>query len=280
MRLRSALTGFGNLSEGSLALKGQVANLSAEAFEGTAEVAVRDLAGRHTAVFGPDKSTFSLKPGEKKGIGGQVRCGPAPMRQGRLPIKIGTGRSCSIMVCRSSFAREISLETRFIPTPAILQIVLDLGSSANVKKITSGRVRVTSLETKQEVLSQALPAFQSSVSISDLDCSRLPPGRYEAAVELGKGTTSAVLKDVFVKEPKPEWLGNTIGISEKVPAPWTPLKAGGSQRRLLGATIHVRRGRFSQPDQRSRPGHFGGARAGRRQAAAVTPKSCRTVLSR
>ena len=34
-----------------------------------------------------------------------------------------------------------------------------------------------------------------------------------------------MLKDVFVKQPKPEWLGNTIGISEKVPAPWTPLKA-------------------------------------------------------
>ena len=64
-----ALAGFGGLSDGSLALKGQVGNLSGEPFDGALEVAVQDFSGvTNKAVFGPEKTPLALKPGEKKGV--------------------------------------------------------------------------------------------------------------------------------------------------------------------------------------------------------------------
>ena len=218
------LTGLGNLSEGSMALKGQIANLAKEPFEGTMEVTVLDLGDTNKVVFGPEKTTLALKPGEKKDLSANFDAGGPLCGKALVTVKDAKGVVLLEYGLPFVFARETSLETRWIPTPAILQVVLDLGSPSSFKKVTGGTVKITSLETTKEVLTQTLPKFESSLSISDVDCRKLPVGRYEAAVALQMGKATVNLKDVFVKEPDPEWLGNTIGISDKVPVPWTPLK--------------------------------------------------------
>jgi len=225
--ISAALTSFGNLSDGSLALRGQVANLSKEAFDGVAEVAVHGFAAGKPPAFGPEKIAISLEPGEKKALAADFAAGQPLCGQVTCTIKDSQGLMLLDHRLPFVFAREMALETRFIPTPSILQLVLDLGSPASFKKVASGRMKVLDARTKQEVASQSLPAFRSSLSIADIDCSRLPPGRYEAVVELRTGATLTALRDVFVKDPNPEWLGNKIGISDKVPPPWTPLRAEG-----------------------------------------------------
>ena len=94
------LTTFGNLSEGSLAMKGQIANLSAEAFEGTAETSIRDLAGGTPPMFGPDKCMFSLKPGEKKQFAAKYDAAGPLCGKVLLSIKDRHETACSITVCR------------------------------------------------------------------------------------------------------------------------------------------------------------------------------------
>ena len=232
MRLSSraiavAVAGFGNLSEGSMTLRGRVANLSQGVFTGTTEVVVHDLAARNSTTFGPKNESFSLKPGEKKDFAANYDADRPLCGEAVLTIK--DARGAALFDCRLPFvfSREVNLETRFIPTPAVLQLVLDLGSPASFKKAAGGRVKIVSLATKKEVLAKELPAFRSSLSISDVDCRQLPPGCYEATVELKTGAAPTVLKGSFVKEPRPEWLDNAIGISEKAPAPWTPLKTDG-----------------------------------------------------
>jgi hypothetical protein len=221
-----ALTDCGNLPEGSLTLKGQIANFSPEAFEGTMQVAVRDWTGVGSWIFGPEKNAFALQPGEKKDIA--VKYDVEQPVYGKVLFRI-KDRQDAILFDDDLpfvFAREANLETHFIPTPSMLQMIIDLSSAANASKITGSRLAVTSLENKNVVLEQSLPAFQNPISTIDLDCSALSPGRYEAAVELKTGATSFMLKDIFVKEPTPEWLGNTIGISDQVLSPWTPLQVG------------------------------------------------------
>ena len=94
-------------------------------------------------------------------------------------------------------------------------------------------MKITSQETGKEALAQALPAFQSSSPVSDIDCRKLPLGRYGVEVEVKMGAATTVFKGDFAKEPDPEWLGCKAGISDQVPVPWTPLKAEGGKRGWL-----------------------------------------------
>ena len=64
-----------------------------------------------------------------------------------------------------------------------------------------------------------------------LDTSALPPGDYQLRVSLRRepgGEAIAAAVERFVLPPKPEWLGNDIGLTEDVPPPWTPVGVDGT----------------------------------------------------
>ena len=44
------------------------------------------------------------------------------------------------------------------------------------------------------------------------------------------------------------WENNTLGMDERVPAPWAPLRYEGDQRRVLGATIYLWQWRYANSD--------------------------------
>ncbi|MCC6579894.1 MAG: hypothetical protein IT440_05585 [Phycisphaeraceae bacterium] len=219
-----SLDSWGQLSEGVLALRAQVANFTPQAQAGTMDVTVRDLAGDTKPVFGPEQTGWSVQPGGQQELTARMDAGGPLCGKVAVVVRDARGQSLLEHDLPFVFSREMSVETRFIPTPSLLQLVMDLGSPAALKKVAGGTVRVVSVEDAKEVLAQPLPALTRAFSTTDIDAASLPPGHYEVAVELSMGATKATLKDRFVKEPPPRWLGNTIGITDSVPVPWTPLK--------------------------------------------------------
>lgn len=68
-----------------------------------------------------------------------------------------------------------------------------------------------------------LPGKDQKSLSAMLDVSKLTDGDYTVSIELFDKKVVAVQNHTFRIEPKPEWLGNKLGISEKVPAPYIPL---------------------------------------------------------
>ncbi len=73
------------------------------------------------------------------------------------------------------------------------------------------------------------------VSITDLQ-----PGEYVATVTVGDGERPLGQQAFgFEVLPRPEWLGNTIGIIDYVPEPWTPLEYAGDRVSCWGREINL-----------------------------------------
>lgn len=59
----------------------------------------------------------------------------------------------------------------------------------------------------------------------EVDTSALPTGNYELLICFNHGEKELAASQLtWEKHPLPEWFGNNYGISDKVPAPWTPVR--------------------------------------------------------
>ena len=113
------------------------------------------------------------------------------------------------------------MEARYIPTPELLQVILNLDDAGTVGKVTGCTIKVISGDTRKEVLVKEIAELQALDRI-EIDCTKLPVGSYEVVADVKMGPEVVSLKSSMTKDPPPEWLNNTVGISDKVPVPWTP----------------------------------------------------------
>jgi len=78
-----------------------------------------------------------------------------------------------------------------------------------------------------------------------LDVSKFTPGGYVAKAYLKDGDRVVAQSSVDLTIPeKPEWWGNTLGLSEQVPPPWTPVRVEGSSVLVWGREYKFPAGPF------------------------------------
>ena len=79
-----------------------------------------------------------------------------------------------------------------------------------------------------------LPALFGSTPI---DVSKVPDGRYAVRMTITEGEKQLYSQTAeYEKRPLPVWVGNTLGISDKVPAPWTAVVVAEDTVSLWGRT--------------------------------------------
>lgn len=100
------------------------------------------------------------------------------------------------------------------------------------------KAKVTLKPAKEErvIQEQQVGFTDQAHTMADFDTAKLPLGDYRVVSSLiDSGKTVATSEAAFTVKAPPAWLGSKVGVSNKVPAPWTPLKtltdlslAGGS----------------------------------------------------
>lgn len=89
------------------------------------------------------------------------------------------------------------------------------------------RVAFSLLKAGQVMTSRDPQPFIRSVATADFSLADLKPGDYEVSATITSGkTTLTQLKQLF-GVPSTEWMGNKVGLEDKVLPPWTPLKVTG-----------------------------------------------------
>jgi len=216
------LHGMGNLGEGELAIKASICNADAQPFVGEAEVLVQEDG---KSVFGPDKHPLEIAAGGETAISAVFSLSRPLYGEAFVRVRGAEGGSLLDYRLPFVFSRDLKLEANFVPTPSILQMVLDFGSTSTLKKVKAGSIAVTPQGATKPVLTHSLSDFGAVRKIIDLDCKALPVGKYDVTAALQIDSAATTLKDRFEKPTPPAWLGNHVGYSDKVPAPWVPLKA-------------------------------------------------------
>lgn len=225
-KISVALLDFGDLNEGIVAFKGRIANRGTEPLEVTSEVEVADAGRDRKVIAGPAKETHALAPGEKKELALDFKV-PRSL-YGHVTVRIRDAKGTPLLdhTLPFAFSRDIGMEARYIPTPELLQVILNLDDAGTVGKVTGCTIKVISGDTRKEVLVKEIAELQALDRI-EIDCTKLPVGSYEVVADVKMGPEVVSLKSSMTKDPPPEWLNNTVGISDKVPVPWTPLTIEG-----------------------------------------------------
>jgi len=174
----------------------------------------------------------SMKPFEKEkslepGAGAEVKVTgkfPGPV-QGPIHILVSTkGQSLYEGFVPVNFSPLLQASTYFYPTEDLLEVEID--RTALGWKKPSAEVALIDKKTDKVLATGSIEEFRKDKEIASIDTSSVPPGAYLVKVTLkGEGGLETTLETRFRKSPKPEWLGNKVGITGKVPSPWTPIEA-------------------------------------------------------
>ncbi|MBI4024499.1 MAG: hypothetical protein HY360_05925 [Verrucomicrobia bacterium] len=238
------IDGFGDLAGGTLAFTGSLVNAEKAALEAENEVSIKDA---DKVLFGPEKKTITAKSGEKEKLESRHGLAEPACGNALLNIKDKAGELLLSYPLPFVFSRELSLKLRYYPTAAKLETVIDVGSSALARKVTGATIKIVPAGESKPAHSQTMGAFDALQKEAVVDCSKLPVGKYDVLVEINLGKSVVTLKEGFAKEAPPEWLGNKLGLIEKVPRPWTPLKLSGQRISCWGRVYSM--GAAGLPEQ-------------------------------
>ncbi|MBM4033609.1 MAG: hypothetical protein FJ291_17740 [Planctomycetes bacterium] len=217
------LSDWGPLQDNLLALRGQLLNPSQKPL--AARVQVTSDSGEIKLA-----ETLEVKPG-----------GSAPFRlDGRLQESAtamltfeATDAAGKAVWLRSqvpvAVRQVLEITSAHYPSAGILRVMADAGRlrSTPLKDLA---LSVTVLDQRgKRALPVSrlgpLPGYQCEV---ELDVKRLKPGKYEAkCVVEANGQQVAEKLIAYEKLAPPEWLGNRIGLTDKAPKPFTPLRREG-----------------------------------------------------
>jgi hypothetical protein len=127
----------------------------------------------------------------------------------------------------ASAAKAVSLDFGYYPSFHKLKARLDVSGLKQAAQISGATLQIISQKTHASLAHADFPRFNQNQSELVVDLPDLQEGSYDVSAELkGRGVPTEPITRSFVRQ-KFEWENNTIGISDQVIPPFTPLKVEG-----------------------------------------------------
>jgi len=125
--------------------------------------------------------------------------------------------------------QRLQIETWHYPSRNLYRARMDLRTlKADVPlEAMSGEIKFIKAATASAApsLAKKFTKFKSYVREELFDITSLPVGKYNVLITLSAGKRGSLSREfLFEKKRPPEWLGNKLGISDKVAAPFTPIE--------------------------------------------------------
>ena len=228
-------TGFGKLSNGLIALEGVtsageeqeidlewVASPRPDPRTRTVEGATRMRTGTRPEPFLLEGSVAAPGAGAWPALlSFQIRSGDRTIHRSAIPFDLEPGFSIEIA---SAFTRKF-LEARF-----------DISRLKDVPESAGARIALLDAAGKTLVKSDAPGLGKTGIASVRLDYADAEPGEYSLRMSLvdEKGNTLNEKSQPYTIPEPPEWLGNTLGISDKVPIPFEPVRVDGNAVSMWG----------------------------------------------
>ncbi|GEM_PF-934547 len=223
----------GDLGSGNIAIKGSVAGKDREEIAVEMAVKTRDKKGR-----------ILLKRLKK------IDLSPGKVKEFSLPatLKVSGRTDAELILAAQDISKNMLLAQSEIPFTVLssfqldcvlnykekmLYVDVDAQRLANLPGNLSARVEIYKAGEAGVELSAPVKGLsaKSPKSLVKVDVSALPVGEYlvKGIIRDASGKVLASTSEPLTIPEKPSWMGNKIGISEKVPPPWFPVKVKGNR---------------------------------------------------
>ncbi len=117
-----------------------------------------------------------------------------------------------------------ALHLNFHPGARYLEAMVGVRNGSAISEGARAEVTLTSAGNTKPILSGKIDRFTQLWQPATLDTSKLVPGKYTVTAQVTiAGVAQPLVSADLSIQPRPEWAGNTIGVTDKVPAPWTPI---------------------------------------------------------
>jgi hypothetical protein len=155
---------------------------------------------------------------------------------GDLVLAVSDAQGNEIFRQRQPFAYAISWNVYLSPLPTMERLVVELDAGGEGPINAGLGAEIAFKDADGTVLAtQTVKRMAAIREYAEFSLAGVMPGQYtvETVYQLDGRATPAIAR-TFTMPEKPAWLGTTIGISDKVPAPWSPVKRRGSTLDVWG----------------------------------------------
>jgi len=214
------LKSVGDLSKGQLDLNADILNASAS------KRSVKVLLVSDTSEI-KEEADLLLGPGERRTFA--LKKGFENPATSRVVLEV-LDKESDKAVFKAPFhlyQREtFGIESFYYPSLDLYKLSLNLGTlRGKPLKTLSVDVRLKEKKTGREMLSKELKKLSGYKENIEIDFSKIPIGTYEVLCRVLSGQKVLADRSIsFHKKPLPEWYGNTLGLSGRVPKPFVPIK--------------------------------------------------------
>ncbi len=143
-------------------------------------------------------------------------------------VRVADAAGTTLMESTMGMVAETALRARVVPIFKDRIAWVSVDARNLPKPAGAASVQVNIVNADRQVVRSLTHAWDKPPLTCDLRFSirDLPPGTYDARVQVSAGgTVIGATAAAFEVIKDPEWLGNTLGLSDAVPAPWTAVKA-------------------------------------------------------
>jgi len=216
----------GDFSAGLLDFEGLIINSEKEPKEFTVQASIENKVIGASIVKVPagGSSPFSVK--------GQI----PPATYAALNFFV-MGKEKPLFISRIPFVNPARLELKLFhfPREGLLEVEVTNTQAGGARKDLSANIRIADAKSKKTVLTGEIASFDRMTGAAGLDVGALPVGKYDVLVELvSQGKLVGKKSKSFERKPLPEWWNNKLGLDDKVPHPWEPIKYKGMKARPWG----------------------------------------------
>ncbi|MDD5705105.1 MAG: DUF6067 family protein [Kiritimatiellae bacterium] len=117
------------------------------------------------------------------------------------------------------------LRLRPFPAAHFVDVEVDLRAQETFARSATAQVTILRDGDEAALVETRIVTFSNVVERVRVDTSAMKPGRYrvQALMTIG-GQPQPVIAEILEIPAQPEWMGNAVGLTDRVPEPWTPLR--------------------------------------------------------
>lgn len=142
---------------------------------------------------------------------------------------------------RRPFVYAVRRDVRLSPLPSMDRLVVELDAGGESELGKGLEVEIALKGPKGRVLDRRRIAAMTSVrQVAPFSMSRRAPGEYAVETQFSAGGVKETpIVRSFTQPTRPVWADTQVGLSDKVPEPWTPIKRDGDALEVWGRRIGV-----------------------------------------
>ena len=185
------------------------------------------------------EQTFSLQPGQTQRWRASADLAQTDAAAVQLAVADADGKTIYYRQhVPFHVAQSLDIACQHYPSRKLMRVAWQMRSIGRAANALAATVTVRDRDTGRRMLQTRIDPLSTTDGAAEIDVKSLPKGHYRVEVEVSAGKDIVAHRSVELEiAAMPTWCGNSIGLSDRVPPPWTPIDLSGDTVKVWARQI-------------------------------------------